>query len=197
MKKHLIILLILLVMLPNQVLGATGTKVLNLTVDPQKVLFDIRNVKPGDSFPRKIAVMNKGNNGFKYIVTNKFITGSKEFYDRLILKIEDGTKVVYEGNLKDFEKLDPRLLKSKSKEDLYFYITVPYELDNKYQGLNCEFQLKFYVEGTLGGALPADGPRLPATGTNMFNFLVAGITLVLAGGTLQFIKSRRKQDKPI
>ena len=106
--------------------------------------------------------------------------------------------MIFEGNLHQFEKLDSRLLKSKSKEDLYFFVSVPYELDNTYQGLECKFQLKFYVEGTLGGVLPADGPKLPNTGSDMFNILVAGAALVLTGSTIQFfLKRRNKLEKQV
>lgn len=199
MKKHLIVLLILLNMVPIKVFGATESNVLNLTVDPQKVLFDNRNLKPGDSFERKISVINDGEkNDFNYIVSSQFLGGSKEFYDQLTLTINDKSKVIFEGNLHQFEKLDPRLLKSKSKEDLYFSVSVPYELDNTYQGLECKFQLKFYVEGTLGGVLPADGPKLPNTASGMFNILVAGAALVLTGSTIQFfIKRRNTLEKQV
>jgi LPXTG-motif cell wall-anchored protein len=199
MKKHLIIILIIFILIPNKVFGATESNVLNLTVDPQKVLFDNRNLKPGDSFERKISVINNGEyNDFKYIATSKFLNGSKEFYDQLTLTIKDNSKVIFEGNLHQFEKLNPRLLKSNSKEDLYFFVSVPYELDNSYQGLECKFQLKFYVEGTLGGVLPADGPKLPNTGSDMFNILVAGAVLVLTGSTFHFfVKKRSKLRKEL
>ena len=75
---------------------------------------------------------------------------------------------------------------------------MPMELGNEFQGLRCEFQFKFYVEGTLGGILPADGPKLPNTGSDMFNILLAGAVLVLTGSTIQFfLKRRNKLDKQV
>ena len=125
MKKHLIILLILLILVPNKVFGASESDVLNLTVDPQKVLFDSRNLKPGDSF-EEISVINNGtSNDFNYIVSSKYFSGSKEFYDKLTLSINGSNKVLFEGKLHEFEKLAPRLLKSKSREDLTFFVAVP------------------------------------------------------------------------
>jgi LPXTG-motif cell wall-anchored protein len=191
MKKHLFIILVILITLPYSVLGATGNMVLDLTVDPQKVLFDVRNLKPGDSISRKITVFNNGENGFQYLVSNKFKNGSIKFFEQLTLRIEDNSKVIYEGNLHEFEKLAPRILNSKSNEDLYFLVTVPYDLDNTFQGLNCIFELKFYAEGTLGGVLPADGLKLPNTGSDMFNILVVGAVLVLTGSTFKYILKRR------
>jgi LPXTG-motif cell wall-anchored protein len=84
-------------------------------------------------------------------------------------------------------------LKSKNSEELTFSIYFPYELGNEFQNLNCEFQFKFYVEGTLGGTLPVDGPKLPETGTNTFNILVAGAVLVLIGSIINFIIKRRRK----
>ena len=40
-------LLLFLLLFPNKVLGAENQKMLDLTVNPQKVLFDVRNLKPG------------------------------------------------------------------------------------------------------------------------------------------------------
>ena len=72
-------------------------------------------------------------------------------------------------------------------------MVVPEKLGNEFQGLGCEVVFKLYVEGTLGGTLPVDGPKLPETGTNMFNILVSGAVLVLIGSILQFYIKRRKK----
>jgi LPXTG-motif cell wall-anchored protein len=180
------------ILLPINVLGSTGNIQLDLSVDPQKVVFDVRNLKPGDSLTREISVFNNGKNDFRYITSSKFKNGSKEFFNQLTLRIEDNSKVIFEGKLHEFEKLAPRMLKSNSNENLYFFVNIPYELNNRFQGLSCIFELKFYAEGTLGGILPADGPKLPNTGTSMFNFLVAGTVLVITGTFFQFIIKRRR-----
>lgn len=193
MKKHLLLLLVFLLVLPGAVFGATENNMLDLSVDPQKVLFDLRNAKPGDSFEREITVLNNGKSDFKYIVSSKFKGGSEKFFDKLTLSIKDNSKVLFEGKLHEFEKMAPRLLQSNSKEKLNFKVTIPYDLGNNFQGLDCKFELKFYVEGTLGGILPADGPKLPATGTNMFNILVTGAVLVFTGSIIQFMMMRRSK----
>ncbi len=130
---------------------------------------------------------------------SKFIMAQKNCLKRLTIKIEDKSgQVIFQGDLHNFEKLNPRQLNSTSEEDLYFMITVPYELDNKFQGLNCEFKLNFYVEGTLGGILPANGPKLPETGTAMFNFLVTGGVLVIIGILFQgYVWVKRKSNNVI
>lgn len=51
--------------------------------------------------------------------------------------------------------------------------------------------MKFYAEGTLGGVLPVDGPKLPETGTNTFNILIAGIILALGGGFIFYYLRKR------
>ena len=193
MKKltHLI-MFFLLVISPVQVYAETNTNEIDLTTDPGKVLFDLTNIKPGDSVSRNIIIKNNGNQDFNYLASSKFLTGSEIFYDKLDLTIKDKNGVIFQGKLFEFNKLSPRLLKSNQNENLQFHVKVPMELGNEFQGLSTYFQIKLYVEGTLGGAIPADGPKLPATGTNMFNILVAGAVLVLTGSFFQFYIKRRK-----
>ncbi len=69
MKKYLLIFFIILIMLPNKALGATENGVLDLSVDPQNVLFDLRNIKPGDTIKQKITVLNNGKENFRYLVS--------------------------------------------------------------------------------------------------------------------------------
>ncbi|WP_284035951.1 TasA family protein [Neobacillus sp. 114] len=181
----------------NNVFAEENIKEIDISTSPHKVFFDISNSKPGDTFTKVLTIRNDGTKDFSYLFTNHFITGSEKIYNQLILTISDSSGKLYSGKLKDYEKLGSRNLKSNSEEALTISIYFPYELGNDYQKLSCEFEFKFYVEGTLGGVLPVNGPKLPETSTNMFNFLVAGILLVLTGGTLQFIKHRRKQEKTI
>ena len=127
-----------------------------------------------------------------------FITGSEKIYNELELIIADKYGELYNGKLKNYKKLDSRNIKSNSNEGLTFSIYFPRELGNDYQSLSCEFQFKFYVEGTLGGVLPVNGPKLPETGTNTFNILVAGAGLMLSGLIFQFINNRRRKfEKPV
>jgi LPXTG-motif cell wall-anchored protein len=194
MKKiiHLFILFFL-IFTPVSVYGEINNNELDLTTNPGKVLFDLSNMKPGDSVTRNLTIGNNGNQDFNYIASSKFLSGSEIFYNKLDLTVEDKNGQIYQGKLFEFDKLAPRLLKSKQNENLTFFILMPMELGNEFQGLETEFQIKLYVEGTLGGVLPADGPKLPNTGSDMFNILVVGAVLVLTGSMFQFIVKRRNK----
>ncbi|WP_159439938.1 TasA family protein [Bacillus sinesaloumensis] len=175
----------------NQVLAAPANKVIDIMTTPEKVLFDIENFKPGDWATRTLTIKNSGSEDFKYLTSADRKSGSKELYEELVLSITDSTGEIFKGKLGEFKKIDPREIATGQQEDLIFTVEFPPHLGNEYQGLTTEVELKFYAEGTLGGALPVDGPKLPETGTNSFNLLIAGMLLVLGGGILYFILRRR------
>jgi hypothetical protein len=182
----------------NQINAATNTQEIDLATSPEKVLFDLTDLKPGDWAERTLIIQNKGKQDFKYLSASKLIEGSEEFYNELLLKISDEDKVLFDGKIEELTKLDPRFIAKNDSEQLFFKVVVPEELGNEYQGLSCKVEFKFYVEGTLGGVLPVDGPRLPNTGTMMFNILVTGAVLILTGTIIQFvIVLRRKIAKQV
>lgn len=173
--------------------ASSNTPDIDIATSPESVLFDISNLKPGDWANRTIIIENNGTEDFKYLTQGKLKQGSEKLYNELLLRISDKDKVLFDGKLKDFNKLDPRFLAKNSSEQLFFKVVVPEQLGNDFQGLDCEVQFKFYVDGTLGGLLPANGPKLPETGTNMYNILVTGVALILGGALLQFyFRLRRK-----
>lgn len=185
------LLLIFFLLFPLGASAKTNNGEIDLTTRPGKVLFGLSNVKPGDSVVREFVISNNGIQDFNYITSSKFFSGSEEFYNQLDLTIEDARGVLYEGKLKDLTELEPRFLQSKQSETLLFVVKIPMELGNEFQGVSTKFQLKLFVEGTLGGVLPADGPRLPNTATDMFNLIIAGAVLVLGGGIYYFKNKRR------
>jgi LPXTG-motif cell wall-anchored protein len=167
---------------------------IDLQTVPHKVFFDIKNSKPGDTYTKVLSVQNKGKKNLQYLISNHFLKGSKDLYKELELTVADKSGEIFKGKLKDFEKLDARNLKINTYEELTISIYFPYELGNEYQGLATEFEFEFYVEGSLGGLLPANGPKLPETGTNMFNYLVGGSVLVITGLLAQYFFKRKKSD---
>lgn len=170
---------------------AANNQEIDIATSPERILFDLTNLKPGDWAERTLTIKNNGKQDFKYLSSSNLKGGSKKFYNELLLKISDKDQVLFDGKMKDFSRLDPRFIAKNSFEVLFFKVVVPEELGNEFQGLGSEVEFKFYVEGTLGGTLPVDGPKLPETGTNMFNILVAGAMLVLTGSILQFYIKRR------
>lgn len=199
MQKKLLFLCVLVTIcffftFPINNANAEGNvKEIDIATSPHKVFFDISNGKPGDTFTKVLKIQNIGSKDFKYLFSNHFLTGSEKLYNELVLTVSDNSKELYKGKLKDYEKLDSRDLKSNTDEELTLSIYFPIELGNDFQRLSCEFQFKFYVEGTLGGVLPVDGPKLPETGTNMFNFMASGAILLIIGLIFQLFVYRRKK----
>jgi LPXTG-motif cell wall-anchored protein len=169
-------------------------KELDISTSPHKLFFNVSNLKPGDRITKELTVLNKGTQDFTYLFTNRFITGSEKFYNELRLEVSDKKSILFKGNLKDFQKLESRTLKTASSETLIFTVEIPFELGNEFQGLNSEFQFKLFVEGTLGGVLPVDGPKLPVTGTEYFKILLLGAAVFTSGLMLYFYSRKRALD---
>ncbi|WP_113928310.1 TasA family protein [Bacillus sp. P14.5] len=195
MKNLVCIITIILVLflIPIKSYAETNNNQLDVSTSPHKILFDLTNLKPGDTISRDLLVINNGEQDFHYIISNKFTGGSKKFYNQLLLEISDEKGIIFKGNLNDFSKLDSRSLKSRDQENILFHVEIPYELGNEYQGLTSDFQFKIFVEGTLGGVLPADGPKLPNTATDVFQTLLVG-AIMLGVGIILFKLQHRKSD---
>ncbi|MBH9966660.1 TasA family protein [[Bacillus] enclensis] len=173
-------------------------KDIDISVSPSPVLFNLTNVKPGDSMTRKITVKNKGNQDFQYLFTNNFLSGSEKFYNELLLVISKGKESLVEGKIKDFKKMDLRTLESSSSETFEITVEIPYELGNEFQGLSTEFKFNFLVEGPDGAILPVGGGRiLPDTGTDYYMYLVLGSVLFIAGISLYMITRREFASKEL
>ncbi len=173
-------------------------KDIDISVSPSPVLFNLTNVKPGDSMTRKITVENKGSQDFQYLFTNTFLSGSEKFYNELLLVISKGKESLVEGKVKDFKKMDLRTLESGSSEIFEITVEIPYELGNEFQGLSTEFQFNFLVEGFDGAVSPVGGGRvLPDTGTDYYMYLVLGSVLFIAGISLYIITRRKFASKEL
>jgi LPXTG-motif cell wall-anchored protein len=177
----------------NNVSAEEKLKEIDIATSPHNLLFNTSNLKPGDSVSKTLVVINEGKNDFYYLFSNQFLKGSEYFYNNIFLTVRDDKEVLFNDKIINFKKIESRFLRKGTSENLYFQLNIPNELGNEFQGLGSEFQFKFYVEGTLGGVLPADGPKLPDTGSDMFNILVVGAVLVLTGSTFQFIVKRRSK----
>ncbi|MBV7508064.1 LPXTG cell wall anchor domain-containing protein [Bacillus sp. sid0103] len=186
-----LIAFLLIIILSNPV--SAEVQEIDIVTTPEKVLFDITNMKPGDWAIRDLKIKNSGKQDFDYLFSSNKKSGSTQLYNELFLTVTRGDTELYKGKLGGFSKLDTRSLKSGAEERLTLRVDFPEHLGNEYQRLTTEVEFKFYVEGTLGGVLPVDGPKLPNTGTDMFNILVAGALLILTGTILQFVLAWRRK----
>jgi LPXTG-motif cell wall-anchored protein len=172
-------------------LASQSLEEIDILTTPKTILFNVKDFKPGDRVERTLKIKNNGKDDFKYLASSKLISGSEKLYTQLLLTITGDGKEIFSGKLSDFKKLEPRFLKSNQDEELVFKVEFPKELGNDFQGLNSKVQFKFYVEGTLGGTIPVDGPKLPETGTDMFNFMFAGAVLLIIGLALEIYRRKK------
>jgi hypothetical protein len=186
-----LIAFLLIILISNPVSAAVQE--IDIVTTPEKVLFDVTNMKPGDWAVRELKVKNGGKQDFNYLFSGKKKSGSTQLFNELLLTVTHGDTELYKGKLGGFSKLDSRGLKSGTDETLTLRVDFPEHLGNEYQGQATEVEFKFYVEGTIGGLLPVDGPKLPNTATDMFNILVVGGVLVLSGAILQLIFAWRRK----
>ncbi len=77
-------------------------------------------------------------------------------------------KILYDGMLSKFNKIDARMISISGEEKLTFTILFPKEAGNEFQGVAAEVEFMFYAEGALGGIIPVDGGvKLPVTATDI------------------------------
>jgi len=192
-----ILVLVISFLLPVNSISAAETtaREIDIMTTPEKVLFDVSNLKPGDWATRTLTIKNGGTQNFNYLFSAKLNSGSKDLYSELLLTITDENGELYKGKLSDFNKLGARSLKSGSKEDLTFTIEFPASLGNEFQNLNCEVEFIIYAEGNIGGVIPIVGSQLPSTSTNTFNFLGGGLVLIVGGLTIYLVSNRKKLSK--
>jgi LPXTG-motif cell wall-anchored protein len=142
------ILLVAAVFIPVGNTGAdSSTPEIKIDTLPEKVLFDIKDFKPGDWAPRVLTVQNNGNQDFSYNIQSRMKSGSKKLYNVFQLEIKDQSGVIFKGDLKDFKGLDPRPLAAFSEEKLTVTVDFPYVSGNEFQGLDTEVEIVLYAEG--------------------------------------------------
>ncbi|GGA67070.1 TasA family protein [Ornithinibacillus halotolerans] len=137
--------------------SAEGKHDIDISLSPSDVLFDLKNMKPGDWAPRTLTVNNKGKLDFEYqmSITNE---GDYMLFNELVLEVADGNNELWNGKLKDFNGLSNRSLKANESEDLEFTLRFPEELGNEFQGKEVHFKLVFVAEGKEEGQDDTENP---------------------------------------
>ncbi len=142
----------------------------NVEPAPNNYFFNVRNIKPGDWMPRNIEIRNDGKRDFKYTVAAEKVSSVKGLYEQLDLLVKNGETVLFDDKLPKFEGLTPRSLSRGHSETLFFQVSIPYELDNNFQGSAAEVKLIFLAEGINnpggGGDTPEDDDDTPGGGGN-------------------------------
>jgi LPXTG-motif cell wall-anchored protein len=185
---------VIFVPLGSTVAAEQPIKEIDIVTSPDKVLFDVENMKPGDWAERVLEISNSGTQDFGYIISSKLKSGSEKLYNELLLTItSEASNELFKGTLGQFNKLDPRDIKKSESEKLTLRVDFPAELGNEFQGLVTEVEFKIYAEGTLGGLIPAEnGIKLPNTATDTMNFIVIGGVLLLMGFVTMMLARKKR-----
>ncbi|CAM3895272.1 LPXTG cell wall anchor domain-containing protein [Mesobacillus thioparans] len=119
---------------------------INIHVIENGFIFNVDDLKPGDWMPRDLVIKNDGKQDFKYTAQVGEKNSYKGLFEELELLVKKDTNVLFDGKLKDFKGLNPRVLPKGSQENLFFQVTMPYELGNEFQGSAAEAEIIFYAE---------------------------------------------------
>ncbi|MYL34529.1 LPXTG cell wall anchor domain-containing protein [Pontibacillus yanchengensis] len=131
----------------NKTNATESSPIIDIATSPSQRIIELTNMKPGDKVMSNLKVLNKGNKDFDYVVSARMGGGDSDLYNRLLLKVYTGNKVLYNDNLKNFKSLNPRSLKTNTNEKLGFQIQFPHDLGNEFQGLGTSILLTFSAEG--------------------------------------------------
>lgn len=140
---------IIFALTPSQETSATfSEKQIDLALNPEDILINVSNIKPGDQIVQDLAVMNSGNVNFHYHVRAGHKAESEKLFNQLLLRIADANNtVLYEGKMSGFTGFQsPRYLSYQSEETLTFTAELPWETGNDFQGLRTVGELIFSVE---------------------------------------------------
>lgn len=190
--------------------GDTNKKNIDISLTPQDILFDINNMKPGDWASRTLTIKNSGTKDFMYNiqVQNK---EEEKLFNQLELDIKSGEKELYKGKLAAFKSLPARELTHNTEEEIDITVRFPEHLGNDFQGLTSSFYFIFATEEkshkktqpsitpdktNLNSEPPAKGLSTPNTATNIFNFLLLGTILILAGIIMIVIRHYKRIKFP-
>lgn len=171
---------------------------IDIQLSPNNYLFQVPNIKPGDWAPRSLTILNNGRQDFTYAVELQNTIEDTKLFDALIIKVMDGNKELYSGNLSSFN-LPARDLAAGEQEALDIIVYFPEHLGNEFQGLAAEFVLTVTAEGEEDqqdvisvdsnvGNGDGNGAILPDTATSIFTLLLIGTILLSVGGVILCIK---------
>lgn len=141
--------------------AGADVKEVNLGIRPEKVLFHVENMAPGDWAIRDLTIINNGEKNIRYAVSIQYTSGSKLF-NELDLEVTQGDTSLYKGKLAKLIQLTPRQLLKSQEEVLTFRVGFPPELGNDFQGLETKFNVVISAEDIKDngeGTPPGENPN--------------------------------------
>jgi hypothetical protein len=155
-------------------------KEVDIVTDPTDYLFQLSNLRPGDSVSKSLTITNSGNRNFSYFTEIEYKSGSREFIEALQLTINDSRgNNLYSGNLLNLNtgNFEMRYLPVMAKDSLVFMITFPEsgEVQNNLQRKTAMFELYLKAEEHTNRDI--------------------GFKKITGGGTIEHKKTSKNTDK--
>ncbi|WP_179298754.1 TasA family protein [Evansella halocellulosilytica] len=173
----------------NKVFADTNS--ISISTSPESVLFDVANLKPGDTITRTLTVKNNGNMEYYYHSKVNQTGGSDKLFRQFELSVFDSDGILFEGNLAQFGGFEPRYLDIGDEDEITFVAEFPWESGNEFQGLKTEFEIVLWADAEsvqptdpsadetessiIGGSLPQTGDQIPLL------YYLIGLVLLIAG----------------
>jgi hypothetical protein len=160
--------------------GNREQKEVDIVTDPTDYLFQLSNMKPGDSATKQLIITNKGERNFTYFTEIQYKSGSREFMNSLHLRVEDIRGVnLYDGSLLNlnFDSFVLRYLPVNAEDLLVFTIEFPDSgtVQNNLQSEIVNFELSLKADEYINRDL--------------------GFKKITGGGTIEHNKTRKNSGK--
>jgi LPXTG-motif cell wall-anchored protein len=136
-----------------------------ITLIPDARLFEVTNMKPGDTITKVQKIHNQSNDSFSYVITTEKESGSDLLYNQLDLQVIADNTEIYNGKLKYLNLSKPLKLNKNSQHGITFQFHFPIDSGNEYQGLITSVAFIYTAEADHGNP-PDDGdpPNPPDDG---------------------------------
>jgi hypothetical protein len=131
--------------------GNGEQKEVDIETKPTDYLFQLSNLRPGDSVSKSLIITNNGKRNFLYFTKIEYKSGSREFIESLQLTIDDPRGGnLYSGTLLNLNKesFEIRYLPVMAEDFLEFTITFPDsgKVQNHLQNQIANFELSLIAE---------------------------------------------------
>lgn len=169
--------------------------VIEISASPSSAFIKVNNMVPGDQIIEKLIIKNSGTIDFNYAVTARNEDPfEKTLFNQLLVHIEDGEEILYDGLLSEFQLQILGNLKSKESDHLDFLVSLPITADNNLQNKSASIAFDFTARAEQESAInDSIETKLPNTATNSFNFLVVGTSLLALGLSLYMYNRKKKE----
>jgi len=127
---------------PENVIQAGSVSVASV---PASSAVSAENIAPGALVSRQFTVRNTGTLPSNVVVTGARRSGITAFYDALLVRVSDGTRVIYEGKLNAL-RTTPVKIAAGDSANLVFDMTLPADAPDSMMGDHVNLTLHINAE---------------------------------------------------